>query len=105
MGLVAETFQAPMLMYLEYKLTLPDHNFLVGLHHNLILSVYGVSDMSLKGEVSYSGETFIHRCRGKREKSSAKTHAYDMHELFKSAKVVGKPVLLKETDGAQDEVP
>lgn len=28
-----------------------------------------------------------------------------MHELFKSAKVVGKPVLLKETDGAQDEVP
>ena len=33
------------------------------------------------------------------------THAYDMYEHFKSAKVMRKPILLMEIDGTQDEAP
>ena len=34
--------------------------------------------------------------------SSAETHAYDMHKLFRSERMALKPILLMETDGAQD---
>ena len=71
-------------MHLEYKVRLPDHNFEVGTQRNLIPSVYGVCNINLKVEVNYSGDTFIRIRGGKHDKSSAKIHAYDMHELFMS---------------------
>ena len=40
--LAAATLQAPILVNLEYKLGLPDHNFVVGARHNLISSVCGI---------------------------------------------------------------
>ena len=72
--LAALTLPAPILMHLEYKVRLPDHNVLVGTPHNLIPSVYGNCDINLKGEVTYSGHTFIRICKGKHDKSSANTH-------------------------------
>ena len=71
--LAALTLPAPILMHLEYKVRLPDHNIVVGTPHNLIPSLYGVCHINLKGEVTYSGDTFIRICRGKHNKSSANT--------------------------------
>ena len=73
--------------------------------HNLIASVYGVCDINPKGEGTYLWDTSIPIRSGKHNKSSANTYAYDMHEHFKSAKVMLKPILLIEINGTQDEAP
>ena len=41
LGLAATSLQAPILMHMEYKVRLPDHNFVVGPRHTLIPSVGG----------------------------------------------------------------
>ena len=105
LGLAAASLQAPLLMHLEYRVRLPDHDFVVGQRHKLIPSVYGVCEINRKGEVTYSGDTFIRIRSGKHDKSSANTHSYDMHQLFQTQKVPRKPILLIETDGAADEAP
>ena len=100
LGLAAPTLQAPLLMHLEYKVKLPDHSFVVATRHKLNPSVYGICDVNLKGEVTYPGGTFIRIQNGKHDKTSAETHTYDMHELFRSERIAPKPILLMETDGA-----
>ena len=92
-------------MHLEYKVTLPDHNFVVGPLHTLIPSIYGVCNITPKGEVSYSSDTFIRIRSGKHDSSSAYTHAYDMRELFCCNNIPQKPILMISTDGGQDEAP
>ena len=87
-------------MHLEYKVKLPDHSFVVATRHKLNPSVYGICDVNLKGEVTYPGGTFIRIRNGKHDKTSAETHTYDMHELFRSERIAPKPILLMETDGA-----
>ena len=54
--LAPTTLPAPILMHLEYKVRLPDLNIVMGTHHKLIPSVYGVCDIKLNGEVTYLGE-------------------------------------------------
>ena len=44
-GLTAANKQAPLLMYMEYQGTLPDHDFVVAPKHKLLLSV--ISDIKL----------------------------------------------------------
>ena len=105
LGLAASSLQAPILMHLEYKVRLPDHDFVVGPRHKLIPSVYGVCNVKEDGDVSYSGDTFITVRSGKHDSSSAATHSYDVHNLFRSQLVPRKPILLMMTDGAQDEAP
>ena len=92
-------------MHLEYKVTLPDHSFVVAPAHKLIPSVYGVCNVSEKGEIQYSGDTFVRIRSGKHDTSNAATHLYDLVELFQCQEVSLKPILLIETDGAQDEAP
>ena len=105
LGLAAATLQAPLLMHLEYKVTLPDHNFVVAPAHKLIPSVYAVCNVSEKGEVQFSGNTFVRIRDGKHDTSNAATHAYDLIELFDHKEIPSKPILLIESDGAQDEAP
>ena len=105
LGLAASNLQAPILMHLEYKVRLPDHNFVVGPAHKLIPSVYGVCNVKENGDVSYSGDTFIRVRSGKHDSSSAATHSYDVHNLIRSQLVPRKPILLMMTDGAADEAP
>ena len=105
LGLAAASLQAPILMHLEYKVRLPDHSFVVAPSHKLIPSVYGVCEVTQKGNVSYSGDTFIRVRSGKHDTSNAYTHAYDMQELFKCNEVKRKPILILTTDGASDEAP
>ena len=54
MGLDAENLQTPILMHLEDKVRLPDHNLVVGTQRNLIPSVYRLCHINLKVEVTYS---------------------------------------------------
>ena len=105
LGLAAATLQEPLLMHLECKVKLPDHSFVVARCHKLNPLVCGVCDVNLKGEVTYSGDNFIRIGSGKHDKSSAETHAYNRQELFRSEWIAPKPILLMETDGAQDEAP
>ena len=71
LGLAAANKQAPILMHLDYKIMLPDHTFVVASSHTLIPSVYGVCKVSDKGDVTYSGETFIRISSWKHDKSSS----------------------------------
>lgn len=105
LGLAAASLQAPIMMHLEYKVRLPDHDFVVGARHKLIPSVYAECEVREDGNVNYSGATFVRIRSGKHDTSNAYTHAYDMHEIFETGKVKRKPILLIETDGAQDEAP
>ena len=61
--------------------------------------------MTPNGDLSYSGDTFIRVRSGKHHSSTAFTHAYDLRELFLKGCLPEKPILLMETDGAQDEAP
>ena len=106
LGLAAASLQAPILMHLDYRVRLPDHDFVIGTKHKLIPSVYGLCDIAPKdGRVTYSGDTFIRIRSGKHDTSSTYTHAYDVRELFNSNLIERKPVLVMGTDGAADEAP
>ena len=58
-GVTAANLQAPLLMRMEYKVSLPDHDFVVGEGHKLIPSVYAACDISHQHKVTYSGPTYI----------------------------------------------
>ena len=64
LGIKAAKKQTPLLMHMEYQVTLPDHDFVVGSKHKLIPSA--VDDMKVvkskdftDDTVSYSGPTYI----------------------------------------------
>ena len=59
LGLAAANKQSPILMHLEYKVQLPDHDFVVAKRHKLIPSVIAECNLSPAGKVTYSGKTFI----------------------------------------------
>ena len=50
LGLVAASLQILILMHMEYKVRLPDHNFVVGPRHTLIPSVGGKWCVRNQGE-------------------------------------------------------
>ncbi|KAJ8680486.1 hypothetical protein QAD02_016273 [Eretmocerus hayati] len=86
LGLAAAKLQAPILMHMEYKLTLPDHGSVVASHHKLIPSVYAVLTIAddrigdLKS-VGYSEPTHIAIRSAKHRSSTAATHAFDFERL------------------------
>lgn len=64
MGVTAAKIQEPMLMHLDYKVKLPDHNFVVAERHKLIPSVYAMLDIEPGGfgnteNVTYKCELFF----------------------------------------------
>ena len=44
-GLTAANKQAPLLMHVEYKVSLPDHDFVIASQHKLIPSVYAICEI------------------------------------------------------------
>jgi len=105
LGVTAANKQSSILMNMNYKVRLLDHDFVVAPRHKLIPSVYAVCNLDLDGSMTYSGETFIRVRSGKHDSSTAFSHLYDMKELFESQAIPTKPILLISTDGAQDEAP
>ncbi|CAF2616168.1 unnamed protein product, partial [Rotaria sp. Silwood2] len=114
LGLPAARVQAPMLMHLDYRIRLPDHDWTVAPRHQLIPSVYAACFLSDDGDVGYSGPTYIAIRSAKHDFSSAQTHASDFDRLvgLKEFEKVAhdetgqvKPILIITVDGGPDENP
>jgi hypothetical protein len=116
LGLAAANKQAPILMHLHYRVSLPDHDWVVASRHKLIPSVYAALDIG-KDAVGYSGPTYIAIRSGKHDKSTAYSHSADFlaltdvpefREIIKVAETSGediKPVVILLVDGGPDENP
>ncbi|XP_049318606.1 uncharacterized protein LOC125780364 isoform X2 [Bactrocera dorsalis] len=118
-GLPAVKSQSPLLMHMEYRILLPDHDWVVAERHKLIPSVYaGVNvepnNFGKEEAVGYSGPTYISIRSGKHASSTANTHAYDFESLlsqpsFKPLMMAEsntvKPVIIIFVDGGPDENP
>ncbi len=118
-GVVAANKQSPVLMHLDYRIRLPDHDFVVAEGHKLIPSVYAAcvikpNCMGIPDGVTYSGPTYIVIRSGKHDSSTALTHAYDLDKMFclkefqdivKIPTGSIKPVLIISVDGGPDENP
>lgn len=118
-GLPAVKSQSPLLMHMEYRVLLPDHDWVVAERHKLIPSVYAGVNVDPDGfgkeeAVGYSGPTHISIRSGKHASSTANTHAYDFESLlsvsaFKPLMMTEsntvKPVIIIFVDGGPDENP
>nr|XP_023022210.1 uncharacterized protein LOC111510519 [Leptinotarsa decemlineata] len=119
LGITAANAQAPMLMHLDYRVQLPDHDFVVAEKHKLIPSVYAGILIKKDGEgspeaVTYSGPTYVAIRSGKHSSSNAETHAIDIHKLselptfenlLRTREGFVKPVFIFTCDGGPDENP
>lgn len=107
-------------MRMEYRVTLPDHDWVVAKGHKLIPSVYAGIRIAAKtpigqpDAVTYSGPTYVAIRSGKHSSSTAATHAQDFETLltldsFKDIMKTGsgevKPVVIITVDGGPDENP
>ncbi|CAH0547066.1 unnamed protein product [Brassicogethes aeneus] len=113
-GVTAANKQAPLLMHIEYRIKLPDHDWVIAERHKLIPSVYaGIKiTSSMLGQpqaVGYSGPTYI-----RSGKHSSSTHAQDFETLLeleefrplaKTDHGLVKPVVIMTVDGRPDENP
>ena len=119
-GLTAANKQSPLLMHVEYRMSLPDHDWVVAAQHKLIPSVYAGIVIQPHGlgkpeAVSYSGPTYIAIRSGKHSSSTAYAHALDFERLlqlheFDTITKYGpdkamKPVVVITVDGGSDENP
>ncbi|CAF1588411.1 unnamed protein product [Adineta ricciae] len=113
-GLPAARAQAPMLMHLDYRIRLPDHDWTVAPRHQLTPSVYAACLLSEDGDLGYSGPTYVAIRSAKHDLSSAESHGIDfdrlvsLKEFEKAARdETGqvKPIVIITVDGGPDENP
>lgn len=116
-GLTATQRQSLLLMHLEYRVTLPDHDWVVAEKHKLIPSVYvgiviNTCGMGSSKAVTYSGPTYVVIRSGKHSASTAASHSTDFKRLldidsFKNMKSedLVKSVVIISVDGGPDENP
>ncbi|GBP77771.1 hypothetical protein EVAR_98464_1 [Eumeta japonica] len=119
LGISAPNKQAPILMQVEYRVTLPDHDWVIAERHKLIPSVYAGIIIQPNGEgrpdaVSYSGPTYVAIRSGEHCSASLKSHASDLKRLLdltdfqistKTPQGHVKPVFIITVDGGPDENP
>lgn len=117
-GLTAAQKQSPLLMHMQVRIILPDHDWVIAERHKLIPSVYaGIvikpNGLGAPDFVTYSGPTYITIRSGKHSSSTAATHAADLNllmelDIFDSTLKYNdkvKPVLILTVDGGPDENP
>ncbi|KAL4710004.1 hypothetical protein ACJJTC_015982 [Scirpophaga incertulas] len=112
-GMTAAHKQSPAIMHLEYRIRLPDHDWVIAERHKLIPSVYGAMRIEKGGmgrpdAVTYSGPTYIAIRSGKHSSSTAKTHHSDFNRILQLpefADFASKPVVIFSVDGGPDENP
>ena len=98
LGITAATKQAPLLMHTEYKIKLPDHDFVVAKAHKLIPSVIAacnIKENTLNSGVTYSGPTYVAIRSAKHQSSTALTHLEDMKKIgiLKSLQTISELVV------------
>lgn len=118
-GVTAANKQAPILMHIEYRIKLPDHDWVIAERHKLIPSVYaGIKiSSSMLGQpqaVGYSGSKYIAIRSGKHSSSTTNTHAQNFKTLFeleefralaKTDQGLVKPVVIMTVYGGPHENP
>ncbi|CAF2089297.1 unnamed protein product [Rotaria magnacalcarata] len=112
-GLPTARRQAPLLLHLDHKISLPDHDFVVALGHKLIPSVYAACTINNQKEVTYSGPAYISIRSGKHDSSTAETHHRNFSLLVESKDFQSvmklhdkcKPIVIIRADGGPDENP
>ncbi|KAJ6643287.1 hypothetical protein Bhyg_08245, partial [Pseudolycoriella hygida] len=117
-GLAAAQLQAPVIMHVEYRVSLPDHDWVVAPRHKFIPSVYAGITIKANGfgkpdAVEYTGPTYIAIRSGKHSSSTAFSHCLDFERLVELPEFeditkdngVVKPVLILSVDGGPDENP
>ncbi|GBP67430.1 hypothetical protein EVAR_47149_1 [Eumeta japonica] len=72
--------QAPLLVHVEYCVSLPVHDWMIDMRHKLIPSVYAgciikENDMGHAEAITYSGPTYVAIRSGKHSFSTTSTHA------------------------------
>lgn len=92
---------APLLMYLDDRVKLGDHDFVVAEKHKLMPSVYaGIEikeDTKRKLEaVIHSGPTCVAICSGKHSSPNSVTHATDVHKNNQSS--AGENLMVPKID-------
>ena len=117
LGLVAANKPVPILMYTEYEVCLPDHNFTVAPMYKLIPSVIGIMEIKEKTysteAVTYSGLTCVAIKSAKHSQSSALYNLQDMKPIHSLDEFSGsfknegsdKPVMIVTVDSGPDENP
>ncbi|CAF4447621.1 unnamed protein product [Rotaria sp. Silwood2] len=114
LGLPAARVQAPMLMHLDYRISLPDHDWVVAPRHQLTPSVYAACLLSENGDLGCSGPTYVAIRSAKHDLSCADSHAIDFERLvcLKEFEKVArdetgqvKPIIIVTVDGGPDENP
>ena len=93
------------MMHVEYKVMLPDHDFVKGAGHKLIPSVNAICEITDDNTVSHKGPMFIKVRSGKHDGSSAKSHHQDFESILDSNPAYQKPILVMSVDGGPDENP
>lgn len=106
-------------MHMDYRVRLPDHDWVVAEKHKLIPSVYAFINIQADkigdpSAVTYSGPTFITIRSGKHSSSTAFSHAKDFEYLMecsdfaencKDENGIHKPIVIITVDGGPDENP
>ncbi|CAH1105831.1 unnamed protein product [Psylliodes chrysocephalus] len=119
LGIIAANAQAPILLHLDYRVKLPDHDFVVAEKHKFIPSVYAGIVIKKDGEgkpeaVTHSGPTYLAIRSGKHSSSNAETHATDIRRLsetpdfknfMRTREGFVKPVFIFTCNGGPDENP
>lgn len=111
-GKTAAKVQTPLLMNMNVRVRVADHDFPVGKKHFLCPSVMAVCLISPKTGVTYSGPTYVGIRSSKHNNSTASSHYQDLWrfvelepETFHNSSGDFKPVLIKQVDGGPDENP
>jgi len=86
-GVTAANKQSPLLMHVEYRISFPDHDWVVADQHKLIPLVYAririmPDGLGNKEAVSYSGSIYIAIRSGKHSSSTALSHGLDFERLL-----------------------
>ena len=113
LGLSVSKNQTTILMPLEYRVKLPDHDFPIVEKCKLISSVYTACEKNKDDSIDYNGPTYIAIWSGKYDKSSAASLIENIQALasldeFKEAYLkdgVLKPLLFVSVDGGTKEAP
>lgn len=111
--------QTPLMMHVEYRIRLPDHDWVVAENHKLIPSVYAFIEIEPEKHgdakaVTYSGPTYITIRSGKHCSSTAYGHARDFDRLMQCDEFEKfckdddgqyKSVVITISDGGPDKNP
>lgn len=106
-GGTAANEETAIVMHLEYRIRLPDHDWVLAQRHRLIPSVYALikiytEKFSDPRAVTYSEPTFITIINGKRSSSTALSHAKDFNDLINCSDFNDFNVIIT-TDGGPNE--